>query len=49
MNIKTDRLNLQEISWDDLEMIHHLHSTPEVDEFNTLGIPENLDETRNLI
>jgi RimJ/RimL family protein N-acetyltransferase len=49
MNIQTDRLNLQEISWDDLEIIHQLHSIPEVDEFNTLGIPENLDKTRNVI
>jgi len=47
MNIQTNRLTLQEISWDDLEMIHRLHSIPEVDEFNTLGIPKNLDETRN--
>lgn len=49
MDIKTDRLTLKEISWDDLEMIHKLHSVPEVDEFNTLGIPKNLDETRNII
>ena len=49
MKIQTDRLTLQEISWDDLAMIHQLHLVPEVDEFNTLGIPGNLDETRNNI
>lgn len=49
MNIHINRLNLPEISWDDLEIIHQLHSIPEVDEFNTLGIPENLDKTRNVI
>lgn len=49
MDIQTNRLTLQEISWDDLEMIHQLHSIPEVDEFNTLGIPKNLTETRNII
>ncbi|MGM0622110.1 MAG: GNAT family N-acetyltransferase [Bacteroidota bacterium] len=49
MEIQTKRLSLIEISWDDLERIHQLHSVPEVDEFNTLGIPENLDETRKNI
>ena len=49
MDIQTTRLILKEISWDDLEKIHQLHSIPEVDEFNTLGIPRNLDETRNNI
>lgn len=49
MNIQTNRLTLQEISWDDLEMIHQLHSIPEVDEFNTLGIPENLNDTRKVV
>ncbi|SHJ54485.1 Protein N-acetyltransferase, RimJ/RimL family [Tangfeifania diversioriginum] len=49
MKIQTDRLTLHEISWNDLEKIHQLHLVPEVDEFNTLGIPENLDETRNNI
>ncbi|MCK5693186.1 MAG: GNAT family N-acetyltransferase [Bacteroidales bacterium] len=49
MEIITERLLLREITWNDLEDIHRLHSIPEVDEFNTLGIPENLDETRELI
>lgn len=49
MEIITDRLLLREITWNDLEDIHRLHSKPEVDEFNTLGIPESLDETRELM
>ena len=49
MNITSKRLILQEISWDDLDDIHFLHSCPEVDEFNTLGIPQNIEETREVI
>lgn len=49
MEIITERLLLREISWNDLEDIHRLHSVPEVDEYNTLGIPGNIDETRELI
>ena len=48
-NIETERLMLSEISMSDLEDIHRLHSIPEVDEFNTLGIPKTLEETEKLI
>ena len=46
MEIITDRLTLTEITWDDLENIHHLHSIFEVDEFNTVGLPKDIEETR---
>ena len=49
MEIITERLLLREITWNDLESIHNLHSIPEVDEFNTLGIPKDMEETRELI
>lgn len=49
MEIVTERLLLREITWNDLDDIHRLHSEPKVDEFNTLGIPKNLDETRELM
>jgi RimJ/RimL family protein N-acetyltransferase len=49
MEINTERLLLREITWNDLDQIHGLHSVPEVDEFNTLGIPQDLEETRELI
>lgn len=49
MEIITERLALDEITWDDLEDIHRLHSVPQVDEFNTLGIPGDLEETRELV
>ena len=29
--------------------VHELHSLPETDEFNTLGIPENIQTTKNLL
>ena len=49
MDICTQRLILKEITQKDVEIIHQLHSIPEVDEFNTLGIPKNLEETRAII
>ncbi len=49
ISLESERLLLIEISPDDLEMIHRLHSFPEVDEFNTLGIPKSLDETKKVI
>ena len=49
MKIESKRLILKEIGWDDLENIHELHSIPEVDEFNTLGLPKNIEETREVI
>jgi ribosomal-protein-alanine N-acetyltransferase len=49
MDLESIRLILKEIVWDDLEDIHNLHSFPEVDEFNTLGIPNNIEETKELI
>lgn len=48
-NFETDRLSMKEITWFDLENIHGLHLIPEVDEFNTLGIPKSLEETRRLV
>jgi hypothetical protein len=30
----------------DLDAIHELHSQPETDRFNTLGIPENLEASK---
>ena len=49
MDFESDRLIFKELSWDDLEFIHRLHSIPEVDEYNTLGIPADIEETRKVI
>jgi len=45
----TERLILAEVTWDDLEEIHRLHCVPEIDEYNTLGIPANLGETGEIM
>jgi hypothetical protein len=38
--LKTDRLNIRELTLADIDNVHNLHSLPETDEFNTLVIPE---------
>ncbi len=49
VNIETERLLLHEISRNDLEDIHRLHSTPEVDQYNTLGIPYSVKHTEAIL
>ena len=49
MKISTARLDLIEITWDDLPDIHHLHSIAEVDEYNTLGLSKDEEDTREII
>ena len=49
MQLETKRLSLTELSFADLEAIHQLHSLPETDKFNTLGIPENKQATEILL
>ena len=46
---ESERLNLKEVGMNDLENIHALESFPEVDEFNTLGIPENIAATKTMV
>jgi RimJ/RimL family protein N-acetyltransferase len=47
--LKSDRITLRLIRASDLESIHTLHSLPETDEFNALGIPKNLEDTKAII
>lgn len=49
MELQTERLKLVDITFFDLENIHHLHSLPETDEYNTLGIPDTIQTTENLL
>ena len=49
MEFKTERLQLRELSLNDLDEIHTLHSLPEVDKFNTLGIPDTIETTKQLL
>jgi [ribosomal protein S5]-alanine N-acetyltransferase len=45
----TKRLHLRPLQWTDVENIHIVHSLPQTDEFNTLGIPENIQVTEKLV
>ncbi|MDW5290701.1 GNAT family N-acetyltransferase [Formosa sp. PL04] len=47
--ILTERLKLRFIELTDLNAIHKLHSLPETDQFNALGIPENSEATQTII
>jgi ribosomal-protein-alanine N-acetyltransferase len=47
--LKTNRLNIRELTFADINNVHKLHSLPETDEFNTLGIPENIQTTENIL
>ena len=49
IELLSERLKLRLIETSDLESIHQLHSLPETDEFNTLGIPKNINETKSII
>lgn len=45
----TDRIRLRLVSSQDLAAVHELHSLPETDEYNTLGIPDTIDQTRAVL
>jgi [ribosomal protein S5]-alanine N-acetyltransferase len=47
--ITTKRTSLKLIELSDLNFIHELHSIAEIDKFNTLGIPKDIEETRFII
>lgn len=49
VQIKTERTKLRLIELSDLECIHQLHSLPETDEYNVLGIPRDIQETKTII
>jgi ribosomal-protein-alanine N-acetyltransferase len=47
--LKSERIHIRSILNSDLELIHKLHSLPETDRFNTLGIPENIEQTEAIL
>ncbi|MCF6361527.1 MAG: GNAT family N-acetyltransferase [Cyclobacteriaceae bacterium] len=47
--LHTKRLSLRLITESDLEEIHLLQSIPEVDKYNTLGIPKDFEETKKVM
>ena len=48
-NLSTERLLIKPITQADLHNVHTLHSFPEVDQFNTLGIPEIINVTKAIL
>lgn len=49
MDLRTPRLQLRELTAEDVQAVHHLHSLPAVDEFNTLGLPASQEVTKQLL
>jgi [ribosomal protein S5]-alanine N-acetyltransferase len=47
--LKTNRLHIRELTLADIHNVHKLHSLPETDEFNTLGIPETIQVTEKIL
>ena len=47
--IETERIRLRLIDRSDLDSIHTLHSLPETDKYNALGIPNSIEETKAII
>ena len=48
IKIVTERIQLRLIDVSDLESIHKLHSLPETDKYNALGIPKNSERNNKL-
>lgn len=49
IKINDQELFIRPLEMADLGFVHALHSLPETDRFNTLGIPANLSATKNLM
>ena len=45
----SERLVFTLVAPADLEDVHELHSLPETDRFNTLGIPESIEQTKEVM
>lgn len=49
IELSTERTGLRLIESLDLDSIHKLHSLPETDKYNALGIPDSIEETQSVI
>lgn len=47
--MQTNRLNIREISIEDLQEIHTLLSLPETDRYNAFGIPDTIQDTEAIL
>ncbi len=49
IEVFSERTRCRLINMSDLETIHVLHSLQQSAEYNTLGIPENIEQTKSII
>lgn len=49
MSFTTERLNIVELGWKDIQDIHKMHSYAEVMEHNTIGTPTELTDTEKIL
>jgi ribosomal-protein-alanine N-acetyltransferase len=49
MELESERLIFLEINWNDLEDFHTFSCIPEIREYSTIRIPEDISETRELL
>lgn len=49
MNLQSERLLLKEVTWEFLPFMHEKNREPAVAEYNTIGIPDSVEITRELI
>ncbi|SFR51969.1 Protein N-acetyltransferase, RimJ/RimL family [Robiginitalea myxolifaciens] len=49
IQLKSPRLSISPLEFSDLEDVHQLHLLPETDKYNTLGIPESLEQTEQIV
>ena len=49
MELLTPRLRIVEMTQADVPLIHALHSFPEVEKYNTIGIPDHPDQTKAVL
>lgn len=49
ITLSTNRLIIRDLKYDDLNFIHLIHSTAEVQEYATLDIPESIAESKDYL
>ncbi len=49
LTLSSERIVLRLVQHSDLKFVHTLLSIPEIDQYNTLGIPKDLKETKSFI
>jgi len=49
MKLITEGLLLHEVTINDLKKIQELHLLSDTDRYNTLGIPESVEQTQSLV